>query len=99
MAVVAVATSRGEAKPDPARLYRRACVDCHGPDGRANTSMGRELGARDLTARHTQDQSDGDLYAVIANGKGNMPGFDPRFNHEQIAALVGYVRELGKSGK
>ncbi len=86
--------SPAETKPDGARLFRRACVNCHGSDGKANTSMGHELGARDLTDAHAQHQTDAELYGIIANGKGNMPGFDPRFKPAEIQALVKYVRQI-----
>lgn len=88
-----------ESKPEGARLFRRACVNCHGSDGKANTSMGHELGARDLTDGHAQKQTDAELYGVIANGKGNMPGFDPRFKPAEIDALVRYIRQIAPPPK
>ena len=91
--------SSAEPKADGARLFRRACVSCHGADGKADTPMGHELGARDLTDAHAQDQTDAELYGTIANGKGNMPGFDPRFKPAEIQELVKYIRQIAAAPK
>ena len=101
LALVAItgSSSSAETRPDGARLFRRACVNCHGSDGKANTPMGHELGARDLTDGHAQHQTDAELYGIIANGKGNMPGFDPRFKPAEIESLVKYVRQIAAAPK
>lgn len=46
------------------------CASCHGNDGRGDTQMGRNLYPRapDMTARATQERSDGELFWIIENG-------------------------------
>jgi cytochrome c6 len=78
------------------------CAQCHGPDGRANTKMGKQVSAKDLTdpkvqaaftdAKATQSIKDG----VKQNGKTTMKAFGGKLTDEEIKALVAYVRTLKK---
>ena len=85
------------AQNTPARdLYASKCAMCHGPDGSAQTTMGKNLKIRDFHSADVQKQSDTDLKIVITKGKGKMPAFDGKLTGEQIYQLVGYIREIGK---
>ena len=46
------------------------CAYCHGNDGKGRTQIGQTLYPRapDMTLAETQDQSDGELFAIIENG-------------------------------
>src|SRR6202035_502854 len=78
------------------------CAQCHGPDGRANTKMGKQVSAKDLTdpkvqasftdAKATEVIKDG----VKQNGKTTMKAFGGKLTDEEIKALVTYVRTLKK---
>jgi mono/diheme cytochrome c family protein len=81
---------------DAATLFKSKCAACHGPDGKAETSMGKALKIRDLGLAAVQSQSDSQLTEIITKGKNKMPAFDGKLTNEQIAGLVTYVRELGK---
>jgi cytochrome c553 len=39
---------------DPKTNWANNCAQCHGPDGRANTKMGKQVGAKDLTDAKVQ---------------------------------------------
>ena len=39
---------------DPKTNWANNCMQCHGPDGSANTSMGKALNAKDLTSAQIQ---------------------------------------------
>ncbi len=69
---------------------------CHGPEGAAQTAMGKKLGIRDLRSPEVQKQSDAELTQIIEKGKGKMPPFEGKLTKEQSAALVAYIRELAK---
>jgi len=58
--------------------------------------MGKSFNSRDFHSADVQKQSDTDLKTMITKGKGKMPAFDSKLTGEQIAQLVGYVREIGK---
>ena len=79
-----------------ASTYKTNCASCHGPDGRGS-AVGKSLHAADFHSAQVQQQSDGQLGGVIAEGRGNMPAFGTRLSKDQINALVKYVRTLGKS--
>jgi cytochrome c6 len=78
------------------------CAQCHGPDGRADTKMGKMLNAKDLTdpkvqaaftdAKATQSIKEG----VKQNGKTTMKAFGGKLTDDEVKALVAYVRTLKK---
>jgi mono/diheme cytochrome c family protein len=87
---------------DPKANWANNCAQCHGPDGRANTKMGKQVSAKDLTdpkvqasftdAKATEVIKDG----VKQNGKTTMKAFGGKLTDEEIKALVAYVRTLKK---
>jgi len=80
---------------DGAALFKSKCAMCHGPDGTANTTMGKNLGIKSYKSPDVQKQSDADLKNTIVNGKGKMPSYKT-LTPDQVDALVKYIRELGK---
>jgi mono/diheme cytochrome c family protein len=78
------------------------CTQCHGPDGRADTKIGKKLNAKDLTdpkvqaaftdAKATQSIKEG----VKENGKTTMKAFGGKLTDDEIKALVAYTRTLKK---
>ena len=80
---------------DGAALFKSKCVVCHGPDGTANTPMGKKLNIKSYKSPDVQKQSDADLKNTIVNGKGKMPSYKA-LTSEQVDGLVKYIRELGK---
>ena len=82
--------------PDAASLFNGQCAKCHGRDGRAKTTRGRQMHTRDLTTAEWQDDvSDERLFNSISRGKGKMPAFK-KLSDAQIDSLVSYVRRLRK---
>ena len=77
-------------------LFASKCTMCHGPDGSAQTTMGKNLKIRDFHSSDVQKQSDADLKTVITKGRGKMPAFEGKLTGQQIDQLVGYLREIGK---
>src|ERR1700726_5287253 len=76
------------------------CAQCHGKSGNADTKMGKQLNAKDLTdpkvqaaftdAKATQSITEG----VKENGKTTMKAFGGKLTDEEVKALVVYVRTL-----
>src|ERR1039458_3752408 len=58
-------------------IFQEQCVGCHGPDGHAQTDMGKKVGAADLTSDAVQHQSDSQLEKVVKDGKMKMPDRTP----------------------
>jgi len=82
--------------------WDKHCAQCHGKTGAADTKMGKQLNARDLTdakvqaafsdAKATQSIKEG----VKEGSKTTMTAFAGKLTDEEIKALVAYVRTLKK---
>ena len=78
------------------------CAQCHGPNGKGDTKMGKMLGAMDLTdAKKQASFSDAQAAAAIKegikqNGKTTMKAFGGKLTDDEIKALITYVRTLKK---
>lgn len=94
--LLVMGASSARADDDAGALYKTKCAACHGPDGKGETAIGKTNKIRDLASAEVQKQSDDELNAVIASGKGKMPGYAKSLNPEQIKSLVAYIRGLGK---
>lgn len=81
---------------DAAALYKTKCAACHGPDGKAETAIGKANKLRDLGSAEVQKQSDDELSAIMTNGKGKMPAYGKSLKPEQVKELVAYIRTLAK---
>lgn len=84
------------APPDAAADYKAKCASCHAADGAGTTAAGKRLKLRALGSAEVQGQTDDQLYAVIAKGKGKMPGYEKSLGAARCKALVAYIRALKK---
>jgi cytochrome c6 len=87
---------------NPKTNWMNNCMQCHGPDGSANTSMGKALNAKDLTSAQIQSSfNDAQAAAAIKDGVNKdgmtkMIAFGGKLTDDEIKALVAYVRTLKK---
>jgi len=92
-------------KPTPESLaqgkktYGFDCAMCHGDEGAGDGDLAESMHLklkdyRDAAA--LKDKTDGEIYAIILNGKGQMSGEEGRLKPEQIWNVVNYVRSLAK---
>jgi mono/diheme cytochrome c family protein len=77
-------------------LFKAKCAMCHGPDGTGKTTMGQTLKIPDLHSEEVQKLSDAELTQIVTKGKNKMPAYEVKLSKEQIAQLVGFVRDLAK---
>ena len=75
------------------------CAMCHGKEGAGNGELAVDMKLklkdyRDAAA--LKDMTDGEMYKIIMNGKGQMTGEEGRLKPEQVWSVVNYVRSLGK---
>jgi mono/diheme cytochrome c family protein len=77
-------------------LYARECVACHGPTGRGDGPDAKDLARppSDLTAPSTRQQSDGELFWKLTEGRRPMPRFGRSLTDDQRWHLVNYIRTL-----
>jgi mono/diheme cytochrome c family protein len=87
---------------DPKTNWTNNCMQCHGPDGSANTPMGKAVSAKDFTKAQIQSSfTDAQAAAAIKDGVtkdgiSKMSAFGGILSDEEIKALVAYVRTLKK---
>jgi mono/diheme cytochrome c family protein len=79
------------------KYYGYDCAMCHGEngDGKGDVAVDEKLKLkdyRDPTA--LQNMSDGELFYVIKNGKGQMPPEGGRVKDAELWNLVNYIRSL-----
>jgi mono/diheme cytochrome c family protein len=92
-------------KPTPESIaqgkkwYGYDCAMCHGKDGdgKGNVGADMELKVSDFTNPETlKERTDGELFYVIKNGKGDMPPEGYRLESTGLWDLINYVRSLVK---
>ncbi len=69
-------------------VYSRNCVGCHGAAGQGGT--GSKLADGVVT---TAFPDPADQFAIIANGKNQMPAFTGKLSDDEIEAVVRFTRE------
>jgi len=97
--LVFVVSAFAQDAPSGQTVFKAKCVMCHGADGLANTTMGRQVNAASLLSDDVKKLSAPEMEQVVTNGKGSMPSFTDQLSPEEIKAVVGYVRSLEKSKK
>jgi cytochrome c6 len=97
LAVIAgVAVWSIPAAADAAATYKAKCAMCHGADGKGETPMGKKFGIHDFASPEVQKQSDAELEAITAKGKGKMPTYEKSLKPDEIKELITYIRGLAK---
>jgi mono/diheme cytochrome c family protein len=82
-------------------LYDKQCAKCHGPDGKGQTKMGKQSGAKDYTDPKVQAAFSDEQAAkaikegVKAKGKEVMKPIE-NASDEDIRGLIAYVRAFAK---
>jgi len=100
----AAATTAADAKDEPGKeLFVENCMLCHGEKG-TPPEMAKSLGVADLASPKWQaSRTDEQIRKVVSDGseKPNtlMRAFKNELSEEEIAAVVKYVRTLGKPAK
>lgn len=94
-AVLSFATVPARAQSG-AEVYKSKCAMCHGADGKGETPVGKSLKLRDLGSPDVQKQTDAELTAVTADGKGKMPAYKGKLSADQIKQVVSYMRTFKK---
>jgi mono/diheme cytochrome c family protein len=92
-------------KPTPAsvaagkKAYGLDCAMCHGKAGAGDGDLAADM---KLTLKDYRDpdslksMTDGEIFAIIEKGKGQMSGEEGRMKPAQIWDVVNYVRSLSK---
>jgi len=100
-AVVLLAAAACVRAGDVKESYEKACVKCHGADGKGDTKMGKKVEVKDLTDAKVQESfTDDKAFKAIKEGikDGEKTKMKPAegLSDEEIKALVAHVRTLKK---
>lgn len=80
------------------KMYGVDCEMCHGKRGDGKGDLGGDYKTiPDFTnAEAMKKRSDGELFYITRNGKGDMPPEDNRAKDDDVWNMVNYVRALAK---
>jgi mono/diheme cytochrome c family protein len=80
------------------KLYGFDCAMCHGANGDGKGDMATDMkNVTDFTKPDAlKDRTDGELFYVVRNGKGDMPPEGDRAKNDDIWNMVNYIRSLAK---
>lgn len=102
-ALTGVAFSAAGDPPFETRPYwENNCASCHGVEGKADTKMGKKIGAIDFSDPKNQEKfTDEQMFKTVKEGVKNKGGkftMKPAENvtDEQIKSLVAHVRSFKK---
>ncbi|HYO68293.1 MAG TPA: cytochrome c [Archangium sp.] len=97
---LSLATAAHAEEDSVAEIWTAKCKSCHGPDGRAQTQMGKKEAIVDMSQPAWQQaQTDADIREAIADGSPRnkkMKAYKDKLTPQQIDALVAYIRGMKK---
>lgn len=104
LAVLAAAPAWAEdapakAAPDAAKLWKKNCQSCHGPDGKGDTKAGKKAKVEDLTSAEVKAklerpkviESIRDGIKAKDSDKMAMKAYSKKLSEEEIAVLADYA--------
>lgn len=86
---------------DVKQIWEKDCQKCHGADGKGNTRMGKQSGAKDYSDPKVQaEMKDAAAAKVIKQGlkeggKEKMKAYD-KLSDDDIKALIAHMRAFAK---
>jgi mono/diheme cytochrome c family protein len=92
-------TPTAESQSHAKKVYSYDCAMCHGPNGNGKGDLVADLKlqVKDLTdPAALKDVTDGELFYVIKNGKGQMPSEGDRAKPEDLWNMVVLVRSFSR---
>jgi mono/diheme cytochrome c family protein len=80
------------------KTYKIECMRCHGKEGKGDGSsaMKIEKTVADLTSDNVQNQTDGELFWKISEGRSPMPLAKRTLTDDQRWDVINYIRTFKK---
>jgi cytochrome c553 len=82
--------------------WAKHCAKCHGADGKGETKMGRQSGAKDYTDSKVQAEMKDDnaikaiKEGIVEKGKKKMDPYGDKLTDEEIKTLIAFMRGFKK---
>jgi hypothetical protein len=80
------------------KLYTTNCVSCHGTPGKANF-LKLVPPPGDPATDKIQQNSDGEIFFKVSNGRGQMPSFKNALSSDEIWHVISFVRSFNSTYK
>ena len=81
-----------------AKLYKKNCFNCHGKEGRGNGPIGHEQAIKPANLRKlVNDLPNFELYFLISELKGEMPGWKKVMSEEEKRDIRNYLLTFNKN--
>ena len=93
-------TPTAESQAHAKKVYTYDCAMCHGPSGNGKGDLvaDMKLKVTDFTDPATlKDLTDGEIFYIIKNGRGQMPSEGDRAKPDDVWNLVILVRSFSKN--
>jgi len=88
------------AAENPPELFKKTCSNCHGADGKGNTTAGQKMKIPDLASPEVQKLSDEAMFETIAYGQAHKQYphayVDRGVPPVAVRDLVKFIRTLKK---
>ncbi len=81
------------------KYYGYDCAMCHGEtgDGKGEVAVSEKMSLKNWTDPSSlKGKTDGELFYIIKNGKGQMPPEGDRVKANELWNMVNYIRSLSK---
>jgi mono/diheme cytochrome c family protein len=85
---VGIAQSSGEA------VYKEKCLNCHGPNGLANSGVGKIMKVKPITDPDVKKLSAAEMIEMTRSGVGKMQPYKGELPDSEIKAAVIYFRSF-----
>lgn len=81
------------------KWYAKECLSCHGKQGKGDgpNAYTLERNPGDLTSARVHEQTDGELFWKITQGRKPMPSAKKAMTEEQRWQVLNYIRTFGKN--
>lgn len=93
-AFLAVGASKAADLEAGKAVFAKKCANCHGDDGKGNTSMAGKLKVTMPDLTKASDKSDADLMKILTEGKKPMTGYGKSLDQASIDNVFAYTKSL-----
>jgi cytochrome c6 len=79
-----------------AAIFKAKCQTCHGPDGMANSGVGKIMKVKPVSDPSVKALTEAQMIAMVHDGAGRMQAYKSSLTDAQIKDAVDYFRTLVK---
>ena len=95
-AVAALGCAMGFSQSSGEAIYKQKCLSCHGPDGMANSGVGKIMKVKPVSDPDVKKFTEAEMIDLTRNGMGKMQPYKDELSGAQIKASVDYFRTFIK---